>query len=77
MRPPRIRCRVTGKRVFGTRATALAALERIQARPDPSDPKLPRAVYRCPECGCFHLTCTPQKPAQTSARSSSLSGHPK
>lgn len=50
------RCPASGKRRFHKRAEALLALQECVNRRDMSRPGDIWDVYRCPDCGNWHLT---------------------
>jgi hypothetical protein len=59
LRPEDLRCPSSGKRAYLTEELALDVLERAWLRPQLSPPSaspFPVKVYRCPECGWWHLS---------------------
>lgn len=57
LRPSQLRCPVTGKQAYVDSETALQALERIwTGEHENRHGRMPRKVYRCRECGWWHLS---------------------
>ena len=58
--PTDLRCPVNGKRAYVNEEVALAALEAAWTQRQTSTRRtptaFPRKIYRCPECGWWHLS---------------------
>lgn len=69
-------CPSTGKRVYVTRAKAMATVPRIARKNKRSGDRCPIHAYRCPSCDCWHighvqpLTAVRDRPRCRSARPS-------